>query len=303
MNGRLSTVVGIALLAFSRVAAATMPVMETGCEFPEQPICCARLLEEPEQRLSEMRRAIQETLLSSDPAVSQRALSILSWLVGATDLYPYLDLIKEQASQADQRFGPWGLADSIELMHAPRRRRIELLAPAILRGEGKEPSGGNLHRYWAIYLAARGGLDEFQPAIAVYLAALEPERIRRRNEHTVAAFLELCGGAGTYVDGPRLAFRRLLEMPAKTLEERMSSDSGFHEAVLSLALDEHRALGFRSPTSPASVLIHALIARQAEFRLSQSDAHSGPAAPSYAMGEDWLAWLRRTVEDLPAMFR
>jgi hypothetical protein len=290
----------VALLVFAGVLRGSTPLMDDGCVNSGHAICAALLLEDPERRLAETRTAIQGALLSSDPVTRGRARSLLSSLAYTIDLYPYLDLIESFGSFANESAGASDLADQIELRHAPRDRRIKLLAPAIRTGEGRLPrSGGKLYRPAALYLASRGGLDEFQPAVAEYLAALEPERIRHRRQHTVLANFELCGGAESFTDGPRLAFQRLLQMREGALEERFSSDEGFREAVLDLVRDEYRAFGARRTGSAAAALIRQFVARQAAFRAAQPSVYPAPLAalPGSSAG-DWLIRLRETAPDL-----
>ena len=289
------------LFAAGAVTSACSPVIElpgaTYCGVGGHPICVALLIEEPEKRIVETRQAIRDTLFSKDPAARRQASVLLSSLAYGADLYPFLDLIESSGLESDDRSWISAAADQIALRRAPRQLRIKLLSAAIRSGGATTPHGDPLYRPFALYLAARGGLEEFQPAIARYLAALEPERVRKRDLQKILPFFELCGGSPSFDDGPRVAFQRLMDLQEGALEERFTSDEGFRDAVLDLVRDGTAGIAGVRRESAATALIRKFVARQLAYRASQrglfptlSPGSTEPPGP-----KDWLVRMQEAL--------
>jgi hypothetical protein len=283
----------LAFLAFFSAAGATFgstPVLDTsGCAAGDHPICVALRIEDSEPRQAAVRQAIRNTLLSADSESRDKAWRILSESVWSVDLYPYLNLIESFAPLAQRYQNVAELADHIEVLSGPRSARIELLAPAIVSGSGRLPRGTSLQRTTAMVFAARQGLVELLPAVTEYFAAHEPERMRARRLVAVPELFELCAGAATRFDAPAVAFRRILAMDERTLENRFADDEGFREAVFSLA--DVRCSRFGPDHIPESCsLLHEIVTRQLEYRGIPA---SNVTIPGYST--DWVARLQEMI--------
>lgn len=261
----------------------------------DHPVCVALRLENPETRIRETRQAIHDHLLSRDPAVRQFTWNLLSGISNHVDLYPYLDLIETygEGLQRPDTVGP--TADLVELRFAPRSRRLQLLGNAVRFGNDTLPRGTSFPRMFAVRFAALQGLEELQPAVARYLAALEPERIRKRGLASVPALFELCAGAEALLDAPRVAFARILAFEERRLDERFVSE-GFRDAFFELADIAARTVpsGSREPESLR--LLQAIAARQLEYRMqSVRSSDVAPSDPRFLAPTDWLKQLRRIL--------
>ncbi len=279
----------LAFLAFLAGGSAlgTTPVIDpSGCAAGDHPICVALRIEDSEQREAALRQAVRDTLLSPEPEGRDRAWRILSEVAWKTNLFPCLDLIEAFTPLAQKYQNVAELADRIEMVSAPRPQRLALLAPAILSGSGRLARGTSVLRTAAIFQAARQGLVEFLPAVTEYLAALEPERIRARRMVSILAMFELSEGATTGFDAPAVAFRRILAMDERTLENRFLADEGFREAVFSLLNEPCRPFGAPKESESCS-LLRQIVLRQLEYR-------GTPAPDGVILGRsgDWLGRLQ-----------
>jgi hypothetical protein len=276
----------LGLLGATSGMLGSTPLLETSaCAAGDHPICSALRIEDANEREAAVRQAVRDTLLSTDAEARDKAWTILSESLWKSDLYPYLDLIDAFTPLARKHQNVADLADRIEIASAPRARRIELFAPAIVSGSARLPRGTVLLRTTAILFAARQGLVEFLPAVKEYLAVLEPERIRARRLLSVPALFELCEGAQSGWDAPIVAFRRILDMDERRLENRFLDDEGFREAVFSLVDRVRQEFRAQKETESRS-LLRRIVSRQLEYR-------GAPPSPNPMTSGDSTDWLVR----------
>lgn len=278
----------LALLGTAGSLLGSTVIDISSCAAGDHPICVALRIEDSKERETAVRQAVRDTLLSSELESREKAWRILNEIVWKTDLYPYLDLIESFTPLAQKYQNVLELLDRIEVLSGPRPQRVELIAAAVVSGSGRLPRGTSLSRITAIGFAARQGLSELLPAVNEYFAAHEPERMRARRLGAVPALFELCGGAATRFDAPAVAFRRILGMDERTLENRFPADEGFREAVFSLIDAPCRS--FRGQKEPEECsLLRQIVARQLAYRgePSSNTVFLNPSASS-----DWLVRIQ-----------
>lgn len=176
-------------------------------------------------REAPLREAIRAGLMHHDARQREYVFAYLVHLNHrCLDLRPFADILEEYGRRHDKQ-GGFGLADTAELIWAPRAERIETYRSAILKGMLIQKRGSVVRGCSVVRAAAWQGLDELGPLIGTHWEGLGCGGAEELDE--IRLVLSLRAGAENQRQAELLAARRLAAMTDDEVWQRASGNPIF----------------------------------------------------------------------------
>ncbi len=294
--------VGLALVALQHSLAYT-PILDTRgqCTPLAKPVCDAASIQEPTKRMSELRRTIQDGLLSQDGEAREQVFRYLSGNLRWIDLRPYADILLRFSSTDEWKDRGLALLDESELAQSSRGNRLGIYRQASVSGSARLPHGSPCSRRLGIELAALEGLGELKPLAEEYYGMLNQAEQKQLSLERLKVMFALTDGAEDREGAGRQAAERLNQMKDEEFASRMESQDGFAEAVTDIAAYACAKTPFTGASGAGCQAIKEIYARQRRKDVAQHQTARSEKTRVAPLGEGakekrWIDRLGRALQ-------